>query len=77
MIYPSIMAHSLNGFLILLVIVISVVYASKIKSLDVYNLLVLLLLFAILIGLHGISHALLEKQYNYVPFRPLDISNGH
>ena len=68
MIYPSIMAHSLNGFLILLVIVISIVYASKIKSLDVYNLLVLLLLFAILIGLHGISHALLEKQYNYAPF---------
>ena len=62
------MAHSLNGFLILLVIVISIVYASKIKSLDVYNLLVLLLLFAILIGLHGISHALLEKQYNYAPF---------
>lgn len=66
--YPSIMAHSLNGFLILVILVISIVYASKIKSLDIYNLLVLLLLFAILIGLHGISHALLEKQYNYVPF---------
>jgi hypothetical protein len=62
------MAHSLNGFLILVILVISIVYASKIKLLDVYNLLVLLLLFAILIGLHGISHALLEKQYNYVPF---------
>ena len=63
------MAHSLNGFLIFVIIVISIVYASKFKSLDIYNLLVLLLLFAILIGVHGISHALLEKQYNYVPFK--------
>lgn len=66
--YPSIMAHILNGFLICIVIVLSILNASKIKSFDIYKLLVLLILFAILIGLHGISHLLLEKQYNYIPF---------
>lgn len=41
---------------------------SKLKSLDPYKVLILILLFAVVVGIHGLSHAMLEKQYNYVPF---------
>jgi uncharacterized membrane protein YedE/YeeE len=66
--YPSIMAHSLNGFLIFLAIVVAVVHISKLRNLDIYKLLVLILLFAIVVGIHGLSHLWLEKEYYYIPF---------
>jgi hypothetical protein len=66
--YPSIMAHTISGLVVVGCVLSAVVYSSRLKSLDVYSLLVLALLFSIAIGLHGVSHAILEKDYNYVPF---------
>jgi hypothetical protein len=43
-------------------------YFSKLKSLDSYRILVLGLLFTIVLTIHGISHVLLEKEYNFIPF---------
>ena len=40
---------------------------SQIRKLDPYRTLVLTLLFSIAIGLHGVSHLGLEKQYSYNP----------
>ena len=39
----------------------------KLRKLGVYEGLVLTLLFSIAIGLHGVSHLGLEKQYGYNP----------
>ena len=63
--YPSILASALSGMLVAASVVVALLYTPK---LDTYRTLVLMLLFAIAIGVHGISHAVLEKQYGYVPF---------
>jgi hypothetical protein len=44
-----------------------VAYSSKILSRDPYQILVLILLFSIAIGIHGLSHAGLEAIYKYNP----------
>jgi len=66
--YPSIIAHVLSGLVVAGSVLFTVIYSSRLKGLDMYRILVLALLFAIAIGLHGVSHAILEKEYKYVPF---------
>ena len=68
MFYPSIMAHMMNGFFLLAALVFVIYSYSKLRALDSYHILVLILLVSIAIGVHGLSHAALEKQYRYVPF---------
>lgn len=68
MLPPSILAHFMNGGLLLAAIAIGVINYSKLKSLGPYQMLVLVLLFSLAAGVHAVSHALLEKQYNFVPF---------
>jgi hypothetical protein len=67
--YPSIMAHMLNGALLLVCVLFAIAYYPKIYALDVYRQFILLLLFTLVIGLHGISHLLLEKGYHYNPLK--------
>ena len=62
------MAHILNG-LLLLFIVVSLAFA---KIQGPFNRVVVLLLFSIAIGIHGLSHLGLEKEYNYNPFNPVN-----
>lgn len=66
--YPSIIAHAMSGLVVVGSVFFAVLRASRLKGLDTYRILVLTLLFAIAIGLHGVSHAILEKEYGYVPF---------
>lgn len=68
MYYPSIMAHMLNGLLLFTAVVYVLFNFQKTQSLDTYNTLVVILLFSIAMGVHGLSHLFLEKEYNYVPF---------
>lgn len=65
MFYPSIIAHVFSGLLLFISIGISLLYFSKLQSLDIYRILILILLLSIALGIHGISHVLLEKEYNY------------
>ena len=67
--YPSIMAHMLNGALLLVCVLFAIAYYPKIYALDAYRKLILLLLFTTTLGLHGISHLLLEKEYHYNPLK--------
>ena len=67
--YPSIMAHILNGLLIFASFLFVIIYFPKIYTLDTFKKLILLLLFTIALGLHGISHLLLEKGYHYNPLK--------
>jgi hypothetical protein len=64
---PSFYAHVINGILVLASVVILVLYYSKIIRMGPFFGLILTLLFSICIGVHGISHLLLEAQYGYNP----------
>ena len=66
--YPSLIAHAMSGMVVAGSVLFAILRASKLKGLDTYRILVLALLFAIAVGLHGVSHAVLEKEYGYVPF---------
>lgn len=66
--YPSLIAHAMSGIVVAGSVLFAILRASKLKGLDTYRILVLALLFAIAVGLHGVSHAILEKEYGYVPF---------
>lgn len=64
---PAIVAHTFSGGVLLASILYFASYFSKIISRDPYQLLVLILLFSIAIGIHGISHIGLESVYDYNP----------
>jgi uncharacterized membrane protein YagU involved in acid resistance len=62
---PSFYAHIINGILLLIAIILLCKNYSNIKNIDSYKIIILILLFSISIGIHGLSHSLLEKNYNY------------
>ena len=66
--YPSILAHVLNGFFLLLSFLFVIIYFSKLQGLDAYRIVVLTLLFSLVVGVHGISHLGLEREYGYSPY---------
>ena len=63
MFYPSIMAHMMNGLFLLAALVVAIYSYSKLRALDAYHVLILILLGSVAIGVHGLSHAALEKQW--------------
>jgi hypothetical protein len=63
----SFYAHLINGILILCSIVILYNNYSKILRLDPYKLLILILLFSLVISMHGLSHLGLERVYGFNP----------
>ena len=73
--YPSLYAHILNGILLITAFVLLFANYSQIKkhtSEDPYKTVLLVLLFSIGVGIHGISHLGLERIYNY---NPLSMNN--
>jgi hypothetical protein len=68
MLAPSIGAHFINGLLMLLAIILSVINFSKLQALDSFRLICIVLLFSIAIGIHGLSHLGLEAAYGLNPF---------
>jgi hypothetical protein len=67
MIHPSILAHIVSGGFMLVALACLVTCYSQLRKLDPYRSVVLILLFSIAVGLHGVSHLGLEKEYNYNP----------
>lgn len=65
--HPSFYAHVMNGILVTIALVILFMNFDKVKSFGTYELLIIVLLFATVIGIHGISHLGLERNYNYYP----------
>lgn len=70
-ILPSVIAHIVNGVLLLISLIFLINNFSKIKNLKSHTLLKLILLFSIAIGIHGLSHLGLEKSYGYTPLNIL------
>jgi hypothetical protein len=69
---PSLYAHIINGILLLVAFIIFLKNYNSIKNIDKYKLIVLVLLFSIAAGVHGLSHLGLEKNYGY---NPLQLTN--
>ena len=68
MTYPSFYAHVLNGILLFIAMILLYTNYSKIIQLEPYKLLCLTLLLSLSVGIHGLSHQGLEKEYGYNPF---------
>lgn len=69
LINPSLYAHLLHSILLLLALLLVVLNFYKIVRLEPFKLIVLLLFFSLVIGIHGISHLGLESLYGYNPIR--------
>jgi hypothetical protein len=61
---PSVYAHILNGLLLFAGVVYVVL---NVRARDPYQILVLILLFSMAAGIHGLSHMGLEYIYGYNP----------
>lgn len=66
---PSIYAHTINGLLTLAALILVYRNYSAIVKFSVYERIVLLLLFSLAIGMHGLSHLGLESVYGWNPMR--------
>jgi hypothetical protein len=64
---PSYYALVLNGLVILIILILTIKNYKKIQTEDIYKIILLLILFNILIGVHGLLHVSLERTYNYNP----------
>jgi hypothetical protein len=64
---PSFYAHVLNALFMLAAIVVVALNFSKLRKLDTYGMVKLLLIASIAVGVHGLSHQGLERNYNYNP----------
>ena len=60
---PSIMAHALNGLLMLAAVLVAYINISVLRRLDPFKLVMILLVFSIAIGIHALSHLGLEAVY--------------
>lgn len=68
MLPPSIYAHIFNGLLLFISLTFVMFNFRKLMVLDFYKMSMLILIGSIAVGVHGLSHLLLEKEYNYIPF---------
>jgi len=66
---PSVMAHTLNGGLLMIALVLAVINYRFIRRLPLVQMITLLLILSIAVGVHGLSHSGLETAYGYNPLR--------
>lgn len=66
---PSFYAHAINGIFLLMAIILIVKNYKSIKNADNYKTIIMILLFSIAAGVHGLSHLGLEKAYGYNPLQ--------
>ena len=65
---PSFYAHMLSGSLLFAALFFVFMYSNQLMKLQLHVKLVILLLFSIGAGVHGISHMGMEQYYDYNPF---------
>lgn len=65
--HPSFLAHVGNGLLIFIALILVIKNFYVIKNLDPYSMIMLILLASAVVGIHGISHLGLEKEYKFDP----------
>jgi hypothetical protein len=62
---PSLYAHIINAVFLLTAVILLFSNYSNIKKIEPYKKIILILLFSIAIGVHGLSHLGLEFVYGY------------
>jgi hypothetical protein len=67
MIPPSFYSHVLGGVLGLIVLIMILFNFREVRSLFLYDQLMLLLALSVAAGVHGISHQGMEELYGYYP----------
>lgn len=68
-IVPSFYAHVINGILMLIAIILLYRNYYVVKRLEPYKQILLVLLFSMAIGIHGLTHLGLETVYGYNPLQ--------
>lgn len=68
---PSFYAHVFNALLLVAALIVFIMHYKTIISFTPYKLIKLLLLFSLVVGVHGLSHLGLETVYNYNPLSNL------
>jgi tetrahydromethanopterin S-methyltransferase subunit E len=71
---PSVYAHTMNGFFLLVGLTLLVLYYKKIITLEPFKLLILVFIISIAVGIHGISHLGLEQSYDYNPMNLINLT---
>lgn len=66
---PSVLAHTLNGGLLIIALVLAAMNYRVIRRLPLLQMITLVLILSIAVGVHGLSHAGLESAYGYNPLR--------
>lgn len=67
MFVPSVLAHIVGGGVLVIAVIFLFLNSSRIFAFDTYRILIVMLLFSMAIGVHGLSHLGLEKIYGYSP----------
>lgn len=61
---PSIYAHIASGSLLIAAVAIFAYNFSAMMKLEPYKRITIILLFSIVVGIHGLSHLGIETEYN-------------
>ena len=69
LIAPSLNSLFVTGFLLLFILVIFIKNYKQFMRLDFYRKLNILSLFVIAIGIHGLIHLGVEREYGFNPYR--------
>jgi hypothetical protein len=68
---PSIMAHTLNGGLLLAALAVIALNFNSLSRLPPLQLVTLILILSIAVGVHALSHVGVESTYGYNPWKLL------
>ena len=68
---PSYYAGAINGFTAFVALILIFSNYSSLKKMDPFRIIILVILFGLLIGMHGLMHLGLENSYNYNPMEQM------
>jgi len=64
---PSFLITALTGFILLIIILYALFSWNKITNMTLYEKLILINLFALVLSIHGVLHLGMEIAYNFNP----------
>jgi hypothetical protein len=71
---PSFNALFLTGFLLLVVFILSILNFTSFKKLNYYQQIIFLAALTNAVGIHGLLHLGLEKQYKFNPYKWINLN---
>jgi hypothetical protein len=71
---PSFNALFLTGFLLLVVFILLILNFTSFKKLNYYQQIIFLAALTNAVGIHGLLHLGLEKQYKFNPYKWINLN---